>query len=57
MTLFVVSTKDGWMDIMRRGIDARGVDLEVKINLLNIMITQTLLLSLTISHVLEMVIA
>ena len=29
MTLFVVSTKDGWMDIMRRGIDARGIDLEV----------------------------
>ena len=30
MALFVVSTKDGWVDIMRRGIDARGVDLEVR---------------------------
>ena len=30
MTLFVVSTKDGWIDIMRRGIDARGVDLAVR---------------------------
>lgn len=29
MLLFVVSTKDGWVDIMRRGIDARGVDLDV----------------------------
>jgi len=29
-----VSTKDGWVDIMRRGIDARGVDLEVRVNAL-----------------------
>lgn len=29
MALFVVSTKDGWVDIMRRGIDAKGVNLEV----------------------------
>ncbi|XP_066934051.1 voltage-dependent T-type calcium channel subunit alpha-1H-like isoform X1 [Clytia hemisphaerica] len=32
MTLFVVSTKDGWIDIMRRGIDARGVDLAPRTN-------------------------
>ena len=31
MSLFVVSTKDGWVDIMRRGVDARGIDLEVLI--------------------------
>ena len=30
MALFVVSTKDGWVDIMRRGTDAVGVDKQVK---------------------------
>ena len=30
MLLFVVSTKDGWVDLMRRGVDARGIDLEVR---------------------------
>ena len=29
MALFVVSTKDGWVDIMRRGTDAVGIDKQV----------------------------
>lgn len=29
MALFIVSTKDGWVDIMHKGIDAVGVDMEV----------------------------
>ena len=33
MSLFVVSTKDGWVDLMRRGVDARGIDLEVGFNI------------------------
>ena len=33
MSLFVVSTKDGWVDLMRRGVDARGIDLEVRFNI------------------------
>lgn len=32
MALFVVSTKDGWVDIMRRGIDAKGVNLEPQVD-------------------------
>ena len=34
MSLFVVSTKDGWVDIMQRGIDARGVDMQVRYSFL-----------------------
>ena len=30
LTLFVFSTKDGWVKLMYNGIDAVGVDKEVK---------------------------
>lgn len=29
MSLFVLSSKDGWVAIMYQGIDATGVDLQV----------------------------
>nr|AIJ29365.1 voltage-gated T-type calcium channel [Trichoplax adhaerens] len=32
LSLFVISSKDGWMDITYHGIDARGVDLQPKKN-------------------------
>ena len=29
VALFVVSTKDGWVEIMRQGVDAVGIDMQV----------------------------
>ena len=31
MSLFVLSSKDGWVDIMYHGLDAVGIDQQVRI--------------------------
>ena len=32
MSLFVLSSKDGWVDIMYHGLDAVGIDQQVTVN-------------------------
>ena len=35
MSLFVLSSKDGWVDIMYHGLDAVGIDKQVRCNIYN----------------------
>ena len=50
MSLFVLSSKDGWVNIMYQGLDAVGVDQQVKTPALLVLLTRVLYLYHSISQ-------